>query len=247
MLSEILLDVACFLDYATLVVIRLSNKHLLCFAHKYADQLAFRRTFILSSSGPYPTQPYRFSVAEFRADNLYALRHTEDLEGIDDERIADAATKLQSHIGPHVVHYVHLSGLNFSLKPFVDLIPALRYASEIRLNYSDGAAPSSREYSEVTALFERPTFTEFTAIPIEALVVFLQSASASGLTGWAAHAPLAEKNIELDAATEDAVFTSCFDFANQEQGERRSISFVHWNLRWEFLRRLIEVLSPTPK
>ncbi|KAH7699446.1 hypothetical protein AAVH_33448, partial [Aphelenchoides avenae] len=242
MLSETLLDVASFLDYASLVVLRLVNKQLFSFVDRYADELAFRRSFVVSYGISPQTRTYQLRIAEARADNRLGpvVVHTVELERIDDERITRAATELQSHIGPHAVHCALLDDLSFSVKLLVDLIPALRYATDIHLGYASGSSPSSQEYIDITSLFERPTSIGLTEIPIEALVVILQSDCASRLEGWAAFAPSAETNTELDAAAEDVIFRSCFDFSNNEQGESREISLVDWHIRWEFLRRLIE-------
>ncbi|KAH7711482.1 hypothetical protein AAVH_21204 [Aphelenchoides avenae] len=92
---------------------------------------------------------------------------------------------------------------------------------------------------ETVSFFQRPRRVLFWDIPIEALVVFLKGASASQLKDWSVCAPKSEENAELDAASEDVVFRS-FGFTNVEQGEPKQFMFEGWNLRWDFLRRLIE-------
>ncbi|KAH7700638.1 hypothetical protein AAVH_32239, partial [Aphelenchoides avenae] len=106
MLIETLLDVTSFLDYATLVALRLTEKQLLCFVDRYAEQLAFRRSFVVSHSRIDEAPQYQLEVGEVRADNAYAVVHTVEIDGTDIEQIAAAASELQSHIGPHAVQEV---------------------------------------------------------------------------------------------------------------------------------------------
>jgi hypothetical protein len=242
MLSEILLDAVSFLDYSTLVMLRLANQQLLRFCDRYVGQLAFRRSFILSYNRSFRVANlHELSVYDITGDRWRARVHRIELDRTDEERIVDALTELQPYIGPHEVHELDLFDFNLPVKLLVDLIPTARYASVIRLNYAEGFSPSSQEYTEITSLFERPTWVEFSAIPIDVLAVFLQSAPASRLAGWSASAPSTEENIELDAALEDIIFRSCFDFVSLEQGEPKQVWFTGWNLHWDFLRRLIEV------
>lgn len=131
--------------------------------------------------------------------------------------------------------------LSFSVKLLIDQISAVRHASVVRLNYAEGCSPSSQEYVEITPLFERPTWIELWEIPIEALLAFLGSTRASQLNGWAAYALSTETNNELGAAAEDTIFRSCFDFTNQKPNEPREIRLRRWDLRWDFLLRLIGV------
>lgn len=238
MLSETLLDVASFLDYASLVVLRLTSKQLLGIADKYAEKLAFRRTFSVTYLKPVLT------IKESRVDDPHAVVHRMELRGTHNERLHDVADALQSHIGPHAIRGIYLYELNFSLTQLVDLVPPLRFALELHLQFANGSLLTSQEYSDITLLFDRLVWAGFCQIPVEALVVFLQSASASRLTGWSALAPAAERNLLLDAAVEDTVFRACFNLT-REQGQPWKVAFVGWYLRWNFLRRLIEVMKET--
>lgn len=137
MLSETLLPVVSFFDYATLVVLRLTNKQMISFVDRYAEKLAFRRTFNVSYRRLYQGQlRQEFTLKEVNADSSYAVVHSVDLDRTDNERIADAVAELQSHIGPHAVHELHFYELDFSVKLLVYLVPALRHASEIHLHYA---------------------------------------------------------------------------------------------------------------
>lgn len=146
------------------------------------------------------------TVEEIGAGRARALVHSVELGWTVNARIVGAAIELQSHIGPHAVEELDLFDLSFSAKLLIDQIPAARHASIVRLNYAEGSSPSSREYIELTSLFERPLCIELPEIPIEALLVFLQSTCATQLNGWAAYAPPTEKNSELNSTAEDTIF-----------------------------------------
>ncbi|KAH7691333.1 hypothetical protein AAVH_40153, partial [Aphelenchoides avenae] len=226
MLSEVLLDVISFFDYATLVFLRLANKQLLCFADRYAEQLAFRRTFNVSCRILEP-QVYQLSVSEVRANITHVPQQTIVLDASDTARTLRALDELYLLIGPHAVLEVGLGELPFSVKLFVERVPALRHASEVHLDYESGFSPSLQEYKEIVSFFERPKRVCFWEIPIEALVAFLEShAHQSSRTGC--------------DSQENIIFRSYFDCTNLEQGESKHFMFMGWNLRWDFLRRIIE-------
>lgn len=146
-----------------------------------------------------------------------------------------------------MIREVYVEKIVFSTKLLVDLVPALRYASKICLNYATGSSPTLRDYKEVVSFFDIPTRMEFWEIPIEALAAFLEGVCVANLKGWSAFAPGLFTNpekIDFDGELEDIICRSCFAFANLGQDEPKETWFVGWNLRWNFLRRLIEVLAP---
>lgn len=244
MLSEILLDIVSFFDYATLVLFRLTNKQLLCFADRYAAQLAFRRTFTVLGRTSQALVGMVFHLEEIRADNSTIRVHTMEVDAGDEERLLGAMAELHSLIGPHAVHLLDLAEIRFYVKLFVMDVPAVRHASEVCLDFASGCSPSLEEYKEIVSLFERPTHAGFWQIPTEALVAFLESACASKLKDWSARAPRADEYDELeelDAYQENIVFRSFFNFSNLEHGEQKRFMFEGWNLRWDFLRQIIEV------
>ncbi|KAH7695533.1 hypothetical protein AAVH_37407, partial [Aphelenchoides avenae] len=147
---------------------------------------------------------------------------------------------MQSLIGPHAVYDVDLESITFPVKLLVDHVPALRLASEIRLHYTIAHGPSLQEYTEIVSFFERPKRVAVLEIPTEALVVFLGSACASKLKKLDAIASPTERNVELSLAQENTILRSCFDFFDPSQGEPKHFVLLGWNLRWDFLRRLIE-------
>lgn len=166
--------------------------------------------------------------------------HTKDVDAADNELFIRAVAELQSVIGPHAVYKVDFDHTKFPVKLFVDLIPALRHASEIGLQYFSGSSPTLEENTEIVSLFERPQRIGFLEIPVETLVAFLGSACASKLKEVEAIGPI-RKNAEVDVAQENVIFGSCFDFTNLEQGQSKQMTLIGWNVRWDFLRRLIEV------
>ncbi|KAH7712416.1 hypothetical protein AAVH_20258 [Aphelenchoides avenae] len=242
MLSEILLDVVSFFDYATLVLFRLTNKQSIRFVDRYADQLAFRRTFTVYSRTGQALGSQLF-LEEIRADNSRMPLH---LDATDDERLSGAIYVLHLLIDPHAVVEVDLEQFPLSVKPFVEHVPALRHASEVYLDYDGISPPPLQEYKEIVSLFIRPNRVCFPKIPVAALVAFLESACAAQLEDWSVCAPRADECDELEGlevSQENIICRSFFDFTNLEQGERKDFTFTGWNLRWDFLRRIIEVVN----
>lgn len=209
MLSEILLVVVSFFDYGTLVVLRLTNRQLLRFADRYSGQLAFRRTFdVYCLRRQVQARLCDLWVTGARADNSHTPVYTTELDSTDNERLIGALSELHSFIGPHAVCEVFLDKIAFPIKMLVDLVPALRHASDICLKYAAGSSPSSQEYIEIVSFFERPTTVEFWEIPTKTLVAFLENFGASQLKNWAALAPglrTGQEKIKLDVSLENII------------------------------------------
>lgn len=227
MLQEILLDVASFLDYTTLVMLKLTKKVIRCVVERNAAKLAFRKVFSLGCS-----------------DNHFEMSHPNDpsvdrvvvkVDANDTERNA-ALAEVKSVIGPHDgVIEVELFGLSTPIKRLVDSVPGLRDASGILIWRS-----TPGDIADIVA-FRQPQYLSLVTIPLEALIVIMNDDCSSKVSALYANAPENERESVLDANAEDAIVRFCMRYDNLRGNESKRVRMDYWNISWNFVERLAKV------
>ncbi|KAH7696389.1 hypothetical protein AAVH_18609 [Aphelenchoides avenae] len=228
MLQEILLDVVSFVDYATLVMLKLSNQGLLRFVDRHGEMLAVRRTFMIECHAD------KFTVLNAIE---WWLRERVVINANDTER-RSALAELKAIIGPDVVKGIGFYEAKIPIRSLVDAIHAVRDTWDVFVN---GPRSTTEKYVEDVCEFRRAERMTLYQIPLDMLIALMKHDCSSKMSWLSITPPLKEGKRVVHPDSKSELLRFCVDYDNLRDQDTKRIWLEYWSFRWTFVERLIEV------